>query len=118
MMAPVQHMAAKIYQQRIDRAAAELHADGMGAVRVERQQGCRLAASTAALTLAADQLALLQLLDDHAGGVVRQADIAGEIRLGRLTQATKRVEDHTFIEKANIDRVAALAIGRGTVRQG
>ena len=84
VVATVQDMAAKIHQERIDRAAAELHADGVGAVRVERQQGGRLAASAGALALAADQLPLLQFLYDHAGGVVGQADIAGEIRLGSL----------------------------------
>src|SRR5690349_16183548 len=105
-------MAAKIHQQRVDGAAAELRADGMGAVRVERQQSSRLAASAGALTFAADELALFQLLHDHASGVIGQTYIAGEVRLGCLAQAAERVQDHAFIEMANIDRVASLAIGR------
>ena len=35
-----------------------------------------------------------------------------------MTQAAKRVQDHPFVEMADIDGIASLAIGRSAIRQG
>jgi hypothetical protein len=92
----------------IDRPATDLHADGIGAFRVQRQQRGGLSARTLALALRLDQLAVFQLADDEPGGVVGEIGVAGEIRFGGLAQAPKRGQDNALVEQPDIDRITAL----------
>ena len=86
--AALDHPTGEVDQKRIQRAAAELEADRVGALRVEAEDGRGLAASAHALAADAHQVLLLQVTDDLPGGVVGQPGMAGEVGLGRLAEAT------------------------------
>jgi hypothetical protein len=100
--AMAQHLTAKIDQDPVEGAAADLDPDGVSAVAVDRQERRRLTAGAGAPSIDADQLPLLEIADDEPDRVVGKVGVARKLSLGRLSEAPQGCQDHALVELTQI----------------
>ena len=105
---PLNDIALQVDEHRLDHVAVDAYADGVGSGGVEFQHRGRLATSAIPLADRAYEAVVLELADDHAGGVVREADPASEVRLRGWPEAAQGRQHDPLVEIADDDRVRAV----------
>ena len=108
------HMAGEVHQQPVGTAAADLDADGKGAVGVETNGHRRLAHTAAHRGFAAQQLVFVEPGGDEADGLGRETRDPRHLGLGQAAVGAQRLQHHALVELAQPHVVgAALAQQRG-----